>query len=339
MNLFNKYALVCAFAMLTACDSGKKEKAKDLPTENKTVTEKEDKAEDKQEQASSDVEEAQTNALKTIKGYFESLTAGKYEVASDNFSKKVVQWITIKNTTPQAIAKEAKRFLSSKKEVKYTVDEESFRMFGNSASVQVRQQWTGYEANVEVEISFDKAYKMFSYIERKAVFKKQKSTPVAGLEALLKKLPKKSLPFDMNTEEGFTDMSNLCMKVLIGNAEDIKFMKEGMGSGIIRAYECFWYPISEDVVGIVTGNGGRIVMFSLSTFNRKTGEKIDDESIGNAGGMMQMRETAQINFKKDLTIEANTEILEPDLDGNEEFKVTEKKTYYYTVSKGGGIKK
>lgn len=339
MKILNQYALVCAFAVLTACSGGEKDKPKDSPTENKPATEKEGKAEDaKPAEASAD--EAETNALKTINAYFESLSAGEYEAASDNFAKKVVQWITIKNTTPKAIAKEAKRFLSTKKEVKYTVDAESFHMMGNTASVQVRQQWTGYEANVEVEISFDKSAKMFSYIERKAVFKKQKSTPVAGLEGLLKRIPKKSLPFEISTTEEFKDMSELCMKVLGSNAEDIKLMKEGMRGGIVRAYECFWYPISEDVVGVVTGNGGRIVMFSLSTFNRKTGEKIDEEFIGTAGGMMGMSETAQVSFKKDLTIETNSVISEPNYEENaqEPFK-TENKTYNYTVSKGGGIKK
>jgi hypothetical protein len=264
-SLFLAYPLAC----LLACGGGEKKTEKESAKETKTETEKPSEKEDTAESKPSALDE---QALQSIKGYFDGLNEGDYEKASNNFTKKVVQWITLKNITPQAVAKEAKRFLSTKKGVKYTLKDESFSLHGTTAFFQVQQQWAGYDATVTIEASFDKTGKIFSYIERKASFK-TRNTNVSNLEAYLKKLPQRKLPIQFNTGESDKELSDLGLKVLY-SPEDQKMIKDMRA--VIRTYECFWYPIAEDVVGIVTANGGRIILFTLTTFNRKTGERFDE---------------------------------------------------------------
>jgi len=328
--------LACLFTTFASC-GGEKQGRKETKTDEakkETSPPKEAKTADKASQ-----KENRKKALQSINGYYEGLSKGDYEAATSNFSKKTAQWITLKNTNPKAIATEARRFLGKKKDVNYTVNEKSLTLHGNIASIQVRQQWTGYDTTVEVEIMFDKDAKIVSYIERK-VLKKLKSTSTNNLTAYLKKLPEKKLPFQYSYEDT-ESISELGMKILV-SPEDISFLKESMQQGIMFMQACFWYTISDDVVGIVTLSGGRIQDYSLTTFNRKTGKKIGEERIGSMGRLSGMESSTSFTFDANFKIVSVVSTLSPTFDeeGNQKDNgKTEESVYEYGVTQNGDITK
>ncbi|GAB4409773.1 MAG: hypothetical protein OHK0053_36580 [Microscillaceae bacterium] len=270
--------------------------------------------------------------LATLQNYFDNLSQGDYEAAAQSFAEKVNLWITIENTKPAAIAKEAKRFLSSKKNVAYTLLSDTYVQHGNLARVQVRQQWAGYDTTVEIELLFDKAAKLISYYERK-VLKKAGNPRVADLEAYLKKLTKEQLPFESYGEGD--DMSDLGLKLFV-DAEMVPLYKEGLMG---RAIECFWYEIDGNVIGFVMQEGNRQMDCSLITINRKTGQIIDRASIGGVSYSMMMRGGTQYNFYKDRSIRSEMSLTSPEFDETtgEEKEVTTTTVEYYQVDKNGKI--
>ncbi|OJJ21266.1 hypothetical protein BKI52_11925 [marine bacterium AO1-C] len=229
------------------------------------------------EQPSGDDEkpdDATTNAVTTVKGYFEGLTNGDYEAAASNFANKVDLWITIKNTTPKAIATEAKRFLSTKENVKYTPNLAGMAFKDNKARVVVRQEWKNYDVTLEVLLELDDAAKIKSYKEGKIY--KMKIVKPSALEAYLSKISQFNYPVKVSSSQfsNFKDMGIEGKQLLIGES----FPGENF-------QDVGYFNISGDLVGILHVRGYRSSQeFILGVFNRKSGKMLSLQSIGFMGG-------------------------------------------------------
>ncbi|NJL13781.1 MAG: hypothetical protein HC913_12785 [Microscillaceae bacterium] len=119
MHSFYFHTLLLALGlMLGACQSeaDKKEASNNTETTSPN-TEASAKGADERSSDEKEVDADRLRAqyLATLQNYFDNLSQGDYEAAAQSFAQKVSLWITIENTNPAAIAKEAKRFLSSKK--------------------------------------------------------------------------------------------------------------------------------------------------------------------------------------------------------------------------------
>lgn len=115
-----------------------------------------------------------------ISNYCNILNSGNYKNISLVFADQVSQYITMKNTNPDAIATEVNRFLSTKKQVKYSADMTKLNIEHNIATVPITMNWEGYESKVQVKINFDGEYKIVSYLEEKIL---KKEGNVTGYQA------------------------------------------------------------------------------------------------------------------------------------------------------------
>ncbi|EAY30383.1 hypothetical protein M23134_08212 [Microscilla marina ATCC 23134] len=241
-------------------------------------------------------DEKTTQVINVVKSYFANLTNGNYEAAAqDNFAPSVDQWITMKNTHPKAIATEAKRFLSTKTDVKYTPNLAGIVLKDNKARVVVRQEWKGYDTTLEVWLEFDNSVKIKSYKEGK-IFKMKIVKPSA-LEAYLSKIKKFEYPVNVNSQQysTFKAMDKSGLNLLIKDAiEGENFQNIG------------YFEISSDLVGILYIRGYRSSQsIVLNTFNRKSGKAVAIEVVGFMGGGHMM---AGYNQACDITIQANGKI-------------------------------
>ncbi|HAS46986.1 MAG TPA: hypothetical protein DCS93_41265 [Microscillaceae bacterium] len=194
-----KTMIICLGILLAinACNNKTEntQRNKPLPSENNGQSGKESPVINTEKPQ--DLEKLKSEKMKgEIKRYFSNLSKGNYQEASQSFAAKVDQWITIKNTTPQAIMTEARRFLSTKNGVRYTPNLTNPVFKENKAKVVVRQQWAGYDTILEVWLEFDKNFKIKSYKEGKII--RKLSGKAIELEALLQKTPKVSLPYEIS---------------------------------------------------------------------------------------------------------------------------------------------
>lgn len=214
----------------------------------------------------------------TIKHYFNSLNQGKYQEASQNFAPKVKQWITIKNTTPQAIASEAQRFLSIKQGVKYTPDFKG--IFAdlskeNKVRLAVRQQWVNYDTTLEVWLEFDENFKIKSHKEGKIL--KKLAPKVARLEALLEKIKKVSFPFETNGVDLWAADSSKSL-----SSEEMKMFGEEYyeETAMNQFFHIGYFTIHQDIVGVIHCYRYRELYYvRLATFGRTSGKRIDIQDI------------------------------------------------------------
>lgn len=276
LNSFTKLILFVVLFSFWSCGDKKQEST----SENKNDSENpETENNDNKKKELEKPEETAENALKSIKSYFESLTGGNYEKASESFAENVKQWITIKDTDPKAIAKEAKRFLSSKNDVKYTLNIPSFLFNDNKASVIVSQDWAGYHATLEVLLEFDTNAKIISYEEGKIFDLKKVNTNAKGLEKFLKNTPKLSLPAKIESTV-YGDYKEI-------QEEDRNFL--GLELFNVMAPELYQYvgyfDLKSNKVGIIYSYVYRTsVLYTLVVFDKKTGKLLSREEIGSAGG-------------------------------------------------------
>ena len=219
-------------------------------------------------------DDATTQAVATVRGYFEGLTNGKYKAAASNFANQVDLWITMKNTNPQAIAAEAKRFLSTKENVKYTPNLAGMAFKDNKARVVVRQEWKNYDVTLEVLLEFDNAAKIKSYKEGK-VYKRKVVKP-SVLETYLSKINQLNYPLQVSSAQfdRFKNMGNEGKQLLVGeNFPGENFQDVG------------YFKMAGNLIGILHIRGYRSSQgFILAVFNRKTGKMLSLQSIGFMGG-------------------------------------------------------
>lgn len=216
-----------------------------------------------------------TKVVNVVKSYFANLTSGNYEAAAqDNFAPSVDQWITMKNTNPAAIAKEAGRFLSTKTDVKYTPNLAGIVLKGDKARVVVRQEWKGYDTTLEVWLEFDENTQIKSYKEGK-IFKMKIVKP-SSLEGYLSSIKKFGYPINVSSDQysTFKKMGSNGLDLLIKDAiEGENFQNIG------------YFEINSNLVGILYIRGYRSSQsIVLNTFNRKSGKAIATEVVGFMGG-------------------------------------------------------
>ena len=124
----NPILLLLAVCLLLACEN--KEKATEENTEKEINISK---------RTITDLKH-QGRMAATIVGYCSMLNQGKYKQIARFFAPEVTQWITLRNLIPQTIAKEAERFLKTKKNVKYSANTDEIQVEGNTAKVQIKMQ-------------------------------------------------------------------------------------------------------------------------------------------------------------------------------------------------------
>ncbi|HAS42838.1 MAG TPA: hypothetical protein DCS93_20325 [Microscillaceae bacterium] len=107
-----------------------------------------------------------------IQTYCDHFSSFKYKDVQSLFANDVKQYIGLKNTTGAAIAKEANRFLSSKRFVSYSPDLDELQVKGKTATVPINIEWAGYETRVSTQIEFNDAYKIVSFKEVKVLSQK-----------------------------------------------------------------------------------------------------------------------------------------------------------------------
>jgi len=229
------------------------------------------------EQPSGDDEtpdDATTLAVETVRGYFGGLTAGNYEAAASNFADQVDLWITMKNTNPKAVAAEAKRFLSTKENVRYTPNLAGMAFKDNKARLVVRQEWKNYDVTLEVLLEFDNAAKIKSYKEGKIY--KMKVVKPSALEAYLSKINSLNYPVQVSSTQfsNFKNMGAEGKRLLINES----FPGENF-------QDVGYFNVSSDLVGILHIRGYRSSQeFILGVFNRKSGKMLSLQSVGFMGG-------------------------------------------------------
>lgn len=229
------------------------------------------------EQPSGDDEKpdnATTLAVETVRGYFGGLTEGNYEAAANNFADQVDLWITMKNTNPKAVAAEAKRFLSTKENVRYTPNLAGMAFKDNKARVVVRQEWKNYDVTLEVLLVFDQAGRIKSYKEGKIY--NMKIVKPSALEAYLSKVKPLNYPVQVSSSQfsSFKNMGTEGQRLLIGES----FPGENF-------QDVGYFNINGDLVGVLHIRGYRSSQeFILGVFNRKSGKMLSLQSIGFMGG-------------------------------------------------------
>lgn len=220
-------------------------------------------------------DETTTKVVNVVKSYFGNLTTGNYRAAAyDNFAASVDQWITMKNTNPKAIAAEAKRFLSTKKNVKYTPNLAGIVFKNNKARVVVRQEWKGYDTTLEVWLMLDKDTKIVSYKEGK-IFK-MKTVKPSAMEDYLTQTKTLSYPITVSSQQydSFKNMGKSGLNLLIKDAIDGEnFQNIG------------YFKVNADLIGILYVRGYRSSQsIVLDIYNRKSGKAISSEVVGFMGG-------------------------------------------------------
>lgn len=118
--------------------------------------------------------EAYQKMSAVIQEYCDKFNQGSYREVKTLFAANVKQYITMKNTKPDAIAKSVNQFLTKKKFVDYFAEMDALKVEGKTANVPLNIKWTGYETRVLTEFEFDDAYKIVSLKEAKIL--KQKYT-------------------------------------------------------------------------------------------------------------------------------------------------------------------
>lgn len=272
-------------------------------------------------------DEKTTKVVGVVKSYFANLTSGDYDAAAqNNFAPSVNQWITMKNTNPKAIAKEAKRFLSTKTNVKYTPNLAGIVLKGDKARVVVRQEWKGYDTTLEVWLEFDENTRIKSYKEGRIFeMKIVKPSKLASYLGTIKEL---KYPVNINSKQysTFKKMGSNGVSLLIKDAiEGENFQNIG------------YFEISGDLVGIVYIRGYRSSQsIVLNTFNRKSGKTVATEVIGFMGGGHVI---AGYNQSCDVTIEANGKIFSTWHSTTEGQQMGEQGASHYQITPNGQIVK
>lgn len=132
---------------------------------------------DQSEGNSSSADPQITNVIQT---YCNNLSTFKALEIKSLFANNVKQYIGMKNTTGEALAKEASRFLSSKRFVAYEADLDELKVNGKTATVPINIEWTGYRVRVLTEIEFDDNYKIVSLKETKKLGPKYDNLKLAN---------------------------------------------------------------------------------------------------------------------------------------------------------------
>lgn len=112
---------------------------------------------------------ADPKAAQAIQDYCNKLNSYAYTEIKNLFANNVKQYIGMKNTTNEAVAKEINRFLPTKGFIDYYAEVDQLKMNGKTASVPMNINWEGYQARVLAEVEFDDNYKIVSYKEAKAL--------------------------------------------------------------------------------------------------------------------------------------------------------------------------
>jgi len=115
---------------------------------------------------------ADPKMAEVIQTYCDNFSSFKYKDIQPLFANDVKQYIGMKNTTGAAIAKEANRFLSSKRFVSYSPDLDELQVNGKTATVPINIEWAGYQTRVSTQIEFNDAYKIVSFKEVKVLSQK-----------------------------------------------------------------------------------------------------------------------------------------------------------------------
>lgn len=314
---------------LFACGGGEKGDSNNK-SENQNSSESSENKDKKQETPNAATEKA----FGSLKNYFDNLTKGDYEQAASNFAEKVSLWITIKNTNPEAIAKEAQRFLSTKNDVKYTLNIPSFHFAQNKGKVIVSQDWEGYHATLEILLEFDDNGKIVSYKEGNIFDLKRKNANVQSLEAYLRESKKLSFPIKLDGSlEGSSEMSQAGSDLLNLRIEDMDFYGE-------EYYDFGYFEIGENVVGVIYAYVYRSTAdFTLQTFNRETGTVISVENAGFSGGahvMAGFNSNFETTIKKNGSVAVYQEEIQTNIETGEE-STTSSGTSRFKIEKNGKV--
>ena len=103
--------------------------------------------------------------------YYQSLVEGSrmqfktYENIGHLFAPKIRRWLGMVNTNGTTIAKEAARFLNSKKDVFYRFDGFKPIIKGNVFTIPVKLRWQGYQAKVRAQFIFNQHFEIVSLTE------------------------------------------------------------------------------------------------------------------------------------------------------------------------------
>lgn len=275
LNLFSTLILCILLLSFGSCGGNKEESTNDNQANTNNQEVEQNNAKSIEQPA-----ERAIQAFKTIQSYFEGLTKGEYQKAAKSFAPQVKKWITMDNTNPKAIAKEAARFLSSKENVKYTLNVPSFNFVENKATVIVSQDWEGYHATLEVLLEFDEDANIISYKEGQILDLKKQTADASTLAKLLKNSSKWTLPIKIKSVE-FDDYKKM-------SAQDLAFLNlKPYSDGMYQeTYNHLGYfSFGESKVGLIYAYIYRSsVIYFLTIFDKNTGEIIANESIGSAGG-------------------------------------------------------
>lgn len=244
-------------------------------------------------------DDATNKAVAAVKNYFDNLSSGNYEAAANgSFANEVDLWITMKNTNPKAIATEAKRFLSTKEEVKYTPNLAGMFFNANKGRVVVRQEWKNYDVTLEVLLEFDENTKIKSYKEGNIY--KMKVVKPSALDTYLSKITKMEYPVKVasNQFSSFKKMGTEGKQLLIrGAIEGENYQDVG------------YFSINDALVGIVYIRGYRSYQdFILRVFDRTSGKMLSLQSIGSMGGghvMMGYNTECEVTIAQDGSIVSN----------------------------------
>lgn len=176
MQKYTYILMMCGALLvgLASCGGGGKSKNADSTNtaKNNSVNNKQNEGEQSSESSGSNEgsnSEASQKAAEVMKDYCNKLNTFGFLSIKTLFADNVKQYIGMKNTTNEAIAKEVNRFLSTKQFIDYYAELDQLKMNGKTASVPMNISWTGYQTRLLAEIEFDDNYKIVSYKEAKAL--------------------------------------------------------------------------------------------------------------------------------------------------------------------------
>ncbi|WP_299453702.1 RsiV family protein [uncultured Microscilla sp.] len=175
MRKYTYVLMMCGALLvgLASCGGGGKSKnadSTDTSAQKNNSTSSNTSNESEQSSESSGNSNSSVSASKeaqVIQSYCDKLNSYAYMEIKSLFANNVTQYIGMKNTTNEALAKEIKRFLPTKSFIDYHAEVDQLKVNGKTARVPMNINWEGYQARVLTEIEFDDNYKIVSYKEVK----------------------------------------------------------------------------------------------------------------------------------------------------------------------------
>ncbi|OJJ20356.1 hypothetical protein BKI52_17995 [marine bacterium AO1-C] len=157
-------------AALASCGGGKKANSGEGKDSSSSASSGNSESEGSSESSQSGGSSvADPKMAEVIQTYCDDFSSFKYKEVKSLFAPNVKQYIGMKNTTGEALANEAGRFLSTKRFVAYSPDLDELKVNGKTATVPINIEWAGYQTRVSTEIEFNDDYKIVSLKELKTL--------------------------------------------------------------------------------------------------------------------------------------------------------------------------